>query len=503
MPSVTAICVNAKRNCYTAAFCTPTFFQGNKTMPKMKTVFICTDCGHEHPKFNGQCANCRAWNTLEELEFAPSANMPQFSHNNYAQITAQRLHEIDCTQENRTDTGTRELNRVLGGGLVKGSVVLLSGEPGIGKSTLLLQICGNMTANENYKILYATAEESARQIKIRADRVFSRVFSRKESAENNTQAENLLIAQSTDLLAITALIEKEKPELVIIDSIQTMKINTLTSSPGTVTQVRECTNLLAGIAKTKEIPIFIIGHVNKDGGIAGPKVLEHIVDAVLNFEGDRRFSYRILRAVKNRYGSTNEIGVFEMRERGLHQVENPSAMLLSGRPQGVSGISVLCTMEGARPILAEVQALVTKSGFSAPRRVSGGFDYNRLCLILAVLEKRTGLFFGSCDVYINIIGGLNATEPAADLAIALALYSGLCDTPVPETLAVFGEIGLGGEIRSVGNIAERVRECARMGFKTCIIPKSALKQLDKTDGYELEIKGASNLAQMFNIIFSN
>ncbi|MCL1866429.1 MAG: DNA repair protein RadA [Oscillospiraceae bacterium] len=460
-----------------------------KTKSKPKTVYICAECGHEHPKWNGQCGGCHAWNTLEEftpeLNFSGFSAFSAFSGGTPMSVTAQRITDIDCDGDDRLDTGTRELNRVLGGGLVKGSVVLLSGEPGIGKSTLLLQICGNM----KQKILYASGEESGRQIKIRADRL-------------GIATESLLIAQSTDLLGIVGLIEKENPDLVIIDSIQTMKIDSLNSSPGSVTQVRECTNLLTYAAKSKEVPIMIIGHVNKDGGIAGPKVLEHIVDTVLCFEGDRRLSYRILRAVKNRFGSTNEIGVFEMRERGLVEVENPSAMLLSGRPSGVSGISVLCTMEGARPILAEVQALVTKSGFSAPRRVSNGFDYNRLCLILAVLEKRTGLFFGSCDVYINVIGGLSATEPAADLAVALALYSGLCDEAVSETLAVFGEVGLGGEIRSIGNTADRIRECSRMGFDACIIPKSGLKQLDKSEDYGIKIIGAANLSQMFKAVKS-
>jgi DNA repair protein RadA/Sms len=451
-------------------------------MAKPKVVFVCTECGHEHPKWNGQCASCREWNTLEEV-LPLSVGIGSSSGAVIPQVL--RLNDIDCTADVRIDTGTGELNRVLGGGLVKGSVVLLSGDPGIGKSTLLLQICGNM----KQQILYATGEESRRQIKLRADRL-------------GVSSDNLMIAQSTDLFGIIAAVDAEKPEAVIIDSIQTMQLSSLSSTQGSVTQVRECTNMLIAVAKAKEIPVFIIGHVNKDGGIAGPKVLEHMVDTVLYFEGDRRLSYRILRAAKNRFGSTNEIGVFEMRDKGLHEVANPSAMLLSGRPGGVSGISVLCTMEGARPILAEVQALVTKSGFTSPRRVSNGFDYNRLCLILAVLEKRTGLFFGSCDVYINIIGGLSATEPAADLAVALALYSGICDEPVPETLAVFGEIGLGGELRSVSNTTERVRECSRMGFETCIIPKAALSQLDKGVNYGIRIVGAANLAQMFSAVKS-
>ena len=456
------------------------------TSTKRKTIYQCIECGREHPKWNGQCSGCGEWNTLEETQNIVGAKSvySEIPHSNSAQT--QTLRDIDSADDVRIDTGTRELNRALGGGLVKGSIVLLSGEPGIGKSTLLLQICNGM----NNKVLYVTGEESKRQIKLRADRL-------------SVTADNLLIAQSIDMLSIIAAIEKEKPDVVIIDSIQTMKLETLNSAQGSVTQVRECTNLLTLVAKANNISVFIIGHVNKDGGIAGPKVLEHIVDTVLYFEGDRRLSYRILRAVKNRFGSTNEIGVFEMRDKGLREVENPSAMLLSGRLTGVSGSSVLCTMEGERPILAEVQALVTKSGFTGnPRRVANGFDYNRLCLILAVLEKRTGLFFGSCDVYINIIGGLSATEPAADLAVALALYSGLCDTTVPETLAVFGEIGLGGEVRSVSCASERIRECERMGFKTVIIPQSNLSELsDSQISNDCKIIGASNLAVLFKKLF--
>ncbi|MCL2754460.1 MAG: DNA repair protein RadA [Oscillospiraceae bacterium] len=433
-------------------------------MAKPKTVYECIECGKVHPKWNGQCSGCGAWNTLEEA-IGTVASVK--GGGSYSPVRTQNLADISYDDDVRINTGTGELNRVLGGGLVVGSVVLLSGEPGIGKSTLLLQICRDISGS----VLYVTGEESSRQIKIRADRL-------------GVDGENLQIAQSTDMLAIIAAIEnpQSKPDVVIIDSIQTMRLDTISSTQGSVTQVRECTNALIAVAKSLEIPIILVGHVNKDGGIAGPKVLEHIVDTVLYFEGDRRLSYRILRAVKNRFGSTNEIGVFEMRDKGLREVENPSAMLLSGRPTGVSGISVLCTMEGTRPILAEVQALATKSGFTSPRRVANGFDYNRLCLILAVLEKRMGLFFGACDVYVNIVGGLTISEPAADLAIALALYSALCDITIPEKLACFGEIGLGGEIRNVGNTQERVRECERMGFTPLI--------------------GCSNLAEVFTAVGS-
>ena len=454
-----------------------------------KVFYICNDCGHEHLKWSGKCAGCGEWNTLAEFKERDE----KLSVIGGAELSLHTLSSIgDNSGETRFGTGMSELDRVLGGGLVKGSLVLLSGDPGIGKSTLLLQICEFLCkrqagADAPAKVLYVSGEESERQIKLRADRL-------------GINPKNLYIAASTDCEAIVNTAVKNKADVLIIDSIQTVTISGISSTAGSVTQVRECTSLLMRMAKTEEISVFIVGHVNKDGGVAGPKVLEHIVDAVLYFEGDKQLSYRILRAAKNRFGSTNEIGVFEMRDLGLAEVPNPSAMLLSGRPSGVGGISILCTMEGSRPILAEVQALVSKTGFGQPRRVANGFDYNRLCLILAVLEKRTGLLFGTYDVYINIIGGLKVEERAADLAIALALYSGLTDLVVPEDLAVFGEIGLGGEIRNISNIRERVRECARMGFTRVIVPKAALKNLDKREDYGISITGAANLKQLFSAL---
>lgn len=449
---------------------------------KIKSRFICNECGHEHPKWNGRCSGCGAWNTLEETV----VSLPSTSVRSRASIIkAKRMEEITGESELRLDTGCGELNRVLGGGLVKGSLVLLSGEPGIGKSTLLLQICGFL--GKDFDVLYISGEESESQLKMRAMRL-------------GIQSDRLLIASGTDCSAVLETAKEQRPDVLIVDSIQTMRMGDLASSPGSVTQVRECTNLFMEYAKSEGVPVFIVGHVNKDGGIAGPKVLEHIVDTVLYFEGERQLSYRILRAEKNRFGSTNEIGVFEMGDMGLSEVPNPSALLLSGRPAGVSGISILCTMEGSRPILAEVQSLVTKTGFPSPKRVANGFDYNRLYMLIAVLEKRTQFLFSAFDVYVNIIGGLKIQEPAADLAVAAALYSGLCDRIIPEGTVLFGEVGLGGEIRSVSHIRERVREAKRMGFDTCIIPKACLKNLLKTDAEGIRIIGVANLKQAFTAL---
>lgn len=450
-------------------------------MAKQKTLYICSECGQEYLKWTGKCNACGSWNTLEETTV--SASSPKASGSSTVKYS--KLSEISCDEDVRYDTGSAELNRVLGGGLVKGSLVLLSGDPGIGKSTLLLQICNFL--GKDYQVLYISGEESRRQIKLRAERL-------------HVDTDNLSLIADTDCSAVILAIQQHKPDIVIVDSIQTLQLEELSSSAGSLVQVRECTNAFMRLAKNQEIPIFIVGHVNKDGGIAGPKVLEHIVDTVLYFEGDKQLSYRILRAEKNRFGSTNEIGVFSMSDSGLEEVPNPSAMLLSGRPSNVSGISILCTMEGTRPILAEVQALVSKTGFATPRRVSNGFDYNRLCLILAVLEKRTGYIFSMFDVYINITGGLRIDEPAADLAVAAALYSGLIDKPLPEEMFVLGEIGLGGEIRNTSHVAQRIKEGARLGFKVCIIPKAALQSLDKSEYYGINIMGVSNLQQAFKAI---
>ncbi len=451
-------------------------------MAKPRSLFICRECGQEYSKWNGRCTACGEWNTIEESSaplVASRSNAPvtEFKYN--------RIGEISYEDETRYDTGISELDRVLGGGLVKGSLVLIGGDPGIGKSTLLLQICGHM--GKDHTILYVSGEESERQIKLRADRL-------------GVCSDNLFLASNNSCESIVHAVCQNKPEVVIIDSIQTITTSAAASSAGSIVQVRECTNAFMRMAKSEEIPVFIVSHVNKDGGIAGPKIMEHIVDTVLYFEGEKQLSYRILRAIKNRFGSTNEIGVFNMDDDGLKEVTNPSEMMLSGRITNVSGSAVVCSIEGTRPILAEVQALVTKSSLSAARRVATGFDYNRLYMILAVLEKRTGMFFGGVDVYVNIVGGLKLDEPAADLAVAMALYSGLCNKVIPEKLMVFGEVGLGGEVRAVSHIRERVKEGARLGFDTCIIPKQSFSSLSKNEDYGIRIIGVRTLEQAFRAI---
>ncbi len=426
---------------------------------KVKISYVCNVCGYESVKWMGKCASCGEWNTMEEVV---QEAIPVIKASNAVLAKAESINDISISNEPRYLTNIPELDRVIGGGIVKGSVVLLSGDPGIGKSTILLQIADKV--QKSLKILYVSGEESAGQIKIRAQRL-------------NVNNENLLIMTETDVEAVCDYINREKPDIVMIDSIQTMQIAGVSSTAGSIVQVREATNLFLKTGKKNNIPIIIVGHVNKGGEIAGPKITEHIVDAVLYFEGERNQSYRILRAVKNRFGSTNEIGVFEMGDKGLVEVPNPSAMLLSGKLDGVSGSCITCVIEGTRPILAEVQGLVTSTGFGNPRRASTGFDYNRLNLILAVLEKRIGLYFSNFDTYLNVVGGLRLDEPAADLAVALSLVSGLRDVPIDSKTIAIGEIGLSGEIRSVSRIATRVGEAARLGFTKCIIPKASLKQI--------------------------
>ncbi len=457
---------------------------------KTKSVFVCSECGAQAPRWMGKCPSCGEWNTLiEELSAPPAASAKGslLGGNTASFSTPVAMDDVLDTDEIRYPTGIKELNRVLGGGIVRGSLVLLGGDPGIGKSTLLLQMCSFLGLG--LKILYVSGEESLRQIKLRAQRL-------------NVSGPNLLLLAQTDIESIVNTISVHKPDIVMIDSIQTMTHSAISSAAGSVSQVRECTQCLMRCAKGEEIAVFIVGHVNKDGAIAGPKVLEHIVDAVLYFEGERNLPYRILRAVKNRFGSTNEIGVFEMTDNGLGEVDNPSMMLLSGRPVGVSGTCVSCVMEGSRPILAEVQALVTKTGFGTPRRVSTGFDYNRMSLILAVLEKRAGFTFSSLDTYVNIVGGLRLDEPAADLSVALALVSGLMDSPIGEDLFVFGELGLAGELRAVSNAESRVNEAARLGFRRCIMPKASLTKLSNPQKHGIEIVGVSNLSQAISALNS-
>ena len=459
-------------------------------MAKSKTAYVCQNCGYESAKWYGKCPECGQWNTMEEQlkSPAPMGGKAAQAAPVGTNLEVSTIDAISSAEENRFHTDLSELDRVLGGGIVKGSVIMLSGEPGIGKSTLLLQICKFLC--QGLRVLYISGEESARQIKLRAMRL-------------GVESPNLFLATTTDIDHVVAAIDKAHPDIAIIDSIQTMSLSDLQSSPGSVTQVRECTQRLIYTAKSADIPIFIVGHVNKDGAIAGPKVLEHMVDCVLYFEGERHLAYRILRAVKNRYGSTNEIGVFEMTDRGLTEVANPSMMMLSGRPVNVSGTCVTCLMEGSRPILAEVQALVTKTAFGNPRRTATGFDFNRMALLLAVLEKRCGYFFGSLDAYINVVGGLRLDEPASDLSVALALVSNLTDRLIPDDLIAIGEIGLAGEVRAVNHIQNRVSEAYRLGFVCCMVPRHNLSQLNTEQMPDLEVIPVSSINEACKIIGRN
>ena len=438
-------------------------------MAKQKTVYCCTECGNETPNWAGKCPACGAWNTLTELKLDARGSRRGASARSFGSQQARKISELDTGEELRFSTGVSELDRVLGGGAVEGSLILVGGAPGIGKSTLLLQMCG-LTALER-TILYVTGEESERQLKLRATRL------------GVDKAEVYVLAE-TDLDNILACIDELKPDLVIIDSIQTVSDGEVLSAPGSISQVRECTMRIMRVTKEKGLTVFVVGHINKEGSIAGPKVLEHMVDCVLYFEGERNTSFRILRAAKNRFGSTNEIGVFEMTEEGLSCVENPSEMLLAGRPENSPGTCVTCVVEGTRPLLAEIQALITPAGYNAARR-SNGIDYNRSAMLLAVLEKRGGMPVGSCDSYINVIGGLTLEEPAADLATVLAIASSYLDRPLGGDLAAIGEVGLSGEIRSVTVLNQRLSEIARLGFRRCVIPAHVRDEIRCPEGLRL------------------
>ena len=438
---------------------------------KAKTTFYCTECGNEFPRWSGQCSACGAWNTLVEQTVKKEDKRPTAGASRG--FTAKRpvsLKEVDVTEEIRFGTGLGELDRVLGGGGVKGSLVLVGGAPGIGKSTLLLQICEHI--GKEHSILYVTGEESERQLKMRAQRL-------------NVKSDNLMILSETNISDILEAVNQVEPEILIIDSIQTLYSPELNSAPGSVGQVKDCTMTLMQLAKGSGVTVFVIGHVNKEGAIAGPKVLEHMVDCVLYFEGEQTANYRILRAAKNRFGSTNEIGVFEMAEHGLLEVPNPSELLLSGRPKNTPGTCVTCVMEGSRPVLAEIQALLTPTNFNVPRRTSNGLDYNRAMLLLAVLEKRGGLRIGGADSYVNVIGGLYIDEPAADLAAILAMASSYRDIPIPDDLVAIGEIGLTGELRQAAQLEMRLSEIARHGFKSAIIPKQYRAKVTAPAGMKL------------------
>ena len=451
-------------------------------MAKQKTVFFCTECGNETPKWQGRCPSCGQWNTMQEHIEKPNpvgrgAVAPVGNSR-----TAQRLSEVDSVTELRFSSGMGELDRVLGGGAVAGSLVLVGGAPGIGKSTLLLQICNSLCAGR--KVLYISGEESEKQLKLRAQRI-------------GVMPDDLFILSETRLSDILASVAQLEPDILIVDSIQTLYNEENESTPGSVSQVKDCTMSMMQLSKSQGITVFVVGHINKDGAIAGPKVLEHMVDCVLYFEGDQNSSYRLLRAAKNRFGSTNEIGVFEMADNGLIEVPNPSQMLLDGRPEGASGTCVACVMEGTRPVLAEVQALVTKTSFNVPRRTSDGFDFNRAALLLAVAEKRTGMKLSVFDAYINVIGGLRLDEPGADLPVVLAVASSYRDRPIPDDLVAIGEVGLTGEIRSVSHMNQRLAEVARLGFKKCIIPAKTSEKLEIPR--ELEVYRTKNLWEAIEI----
>ena len=436
-----------------------------------KTIFYCSNCGYESTKWMGQCPGCHEWNTFAEEPVRTGGMRQSPAGRKRTLARPVKLSEVTAETNERTSTGFTELDRVLGGGIVTGSMILIGGDPGIGKSTILLQVCKNL-AGRGRNVLYISGEESLAQIRMRADRI-------------GGEAESLYLLCETNLADIREIIEEQKPDVCVIDSIQTMYNEEVSSAPGSVSQVRESTGVLLMLAKGLGISVFIVGHVTKEGAVAGPRVLEHMVDTVLYFEGDRHASYRILRGVKNRFGSTNEIGVFEMRGSGLVQVENPSEYMLSGRPVDASGSVVTCAVEGSRPLLLEIQALVARSGFGMPRRTAAGTDYNRVNLLMAVLEKRCGIDLASFDAYVNIAGGIRMTEPALDLGITMAIASSYQDVVIPEKLVAFGEVGLSGEVRAVSQVENRVMEAKRLGFETVVLPKANMKSCRNIQGIKM------------------
>lgn len=452
---------------------------------KTKTTYICSECGYKSLKWMGKCPGCNQWNTMQEtlVSEKKTTSAVKAVSSSVERREAKRISEVKLGFETRYSTGINELDRVLGGGIVQGSLVLVGGDPGIGKSTLLLQICEN--AGKTKKILYVSGEESEGQIKLRAERL-------------GVNAENLYLISETDVETIIEIINSVKPDIVIIDSIQTMHREDISSAAGSVPQVREATNAFMHIAKSLGISMFIVGHVTKDGSLAGPRVLEHMVDCVLYFEGDRQMSFRILRAVKNRFGSTNEIGVFEMKDNGLNEVQNPSMALLEGRKEGISGSCVVCTMEGTRGVMAEIQALVTPTGFGNPRRMSSGIDLNRLILLIAVLEKRARINLSNSDVYINVAGGLRIDETAVDLGVCVAIATGQADIALPPDMVFIGEVGLGGELRSVSQVEKRITEAAKLGFKSAIVSKQSLRGVKIPQGFAAY--GVETLAETISMV---
>ncbi len=449
-------------------------------MKGQKTTFVCRECGYNSIKWLGKCPECQSWDSFDEELVAPPAAEKKGRTPTKSDARAEKISELTLPDYIRAGTGMNELDRVLGGGLVNSSVVLLSGEPGIGKSTLLLQISSELCKSR--KVLYVSGEESKGQIKIRAERL-------------NIASDTLYLLTETDVDSVLYECERIKPDVVIIDSIQTMSNERFSSAPGSITQVRESAMAIISYAKSSNCAVFLVGHVNKEGGISGPKILEHMVDAVLYFEGERTNSYRIIRAIKNRYGSTNEIGVFEMGDRGLVEIPNPSEVVMAERPKNTSGSCAGCVMQGTRPIISEIQALVTKSAYATGKRTADGFDYNRMCLLIAVLEKRMGLKFYENDVYINVAGGIHLDEPSADLSIAMALISGITDKVIPDSLIAFGEVGLAGEVRAVSHIEYRVKEAVRLGFTKIIVPIKNLQSNLKVPK-SVELCGVTNIYEV-------